>query len=194
MEETKTCTKCGRELRYREFDKRKHGKLKLQSQCKECRRNRMRERNSNEAARELKRKSMKVAYDRDPEKFREKSRKWRGKNPERQKEFSRQQHAKKCRFKMSLQTSRRAAKIGDYKPCSATVEELKVAFTGRCAVCGVSELDCSGKLCMDHDHMSAEFRGYLCRRCNTVLGLIGDDSVILDIASAYLRSHRRANK
>ena len=45
--------------------------------------------------------------------------------------------AEKNRFQVSLNRSRHAAKHRDHVPCSATVKELKVAFTGKCFVCGV---------------------------------------------------------
>ena len=247
--ETKTCTKCGRELGLREFSKQKGGRFGLHSQCRECRaayssarfekikangpsvlvseklctkccKTKLaqkfspdvtridglqawcrtckcefeNEKNSNEDIRADKARVARERYRADKEAGRERSRKWRSENPERTKEISRGSYAKKCRFEVSLQSSKRAAKAGDYEPCNTTVEELKAAFTGRCDICGVPEMESTRKLCMDHDHMSGEFRGHLCRRCNTVLGLAGDDSGILDIASAYLRSHEAANK
>ena len=34
----------------------------------------------------------------------------------------------------------------------------------------------------DHDHITKEFRGYLCKRCNTGTGLIGDNVEYFEIA------------
>jgi hypothetical protein len=30
------------------------------------------------------------------------------------------------------------------------------------------------KICLDHDHSTNEFRGWLCHKCNRALGLLGD--------------------
>ena len=42
------------------------------------------------------------------------------------------------------------------------------------------------KLCLDHDHNSGEFRGWLCNDCNTGLGLLGDTKESLQRALQYL--------
>ena len=44
-----------------------------------------------------------------------------------------------------------------------------------CALCGIHEKDVPYKLHVDHSHTTKRVRGLLCKRCNTFLGLIGDD-------------------
>lgn len=39
---------------------------------------------------------------------------------------------------------------------------------------------------LDHDHITGEFRGYLCHHCNTGLGNFKDDLSILNRAKKYL--------
>ena len=39
---------------------------------------------------------------------------------------------------------------------------------------------------LDHDHVSGEFRGWLCKQCNTGLGNLGDDLDSLLRAVQYL--------
>ena len=58
--------------------------------------------------------------------------------------------AEKNRFQVALNRSRHAAKQRGHVPCLATVGELKAAFTGKCFVCGVPELEINRKLHMDH--------------------------------------------
>jgi hypothetical protein len=41
-------------------------------------------------------------------------------------------------------------------------------------------------LACDHDHQTGEFRGWLCKNCNTGLGLLGDDAAGLRRMLAYL--------
>jgi hypothetical protein len=50
-----------------------------------------------------------------------------------------------------------------------------------CECCGRSR-----RLCMDHDHRTDEFRGWLCRQCNTAIGGLGDDLEGVKKALAYL--------
>ena len=42
---------------------------------------------------------------------------------------------------------------------------------------------------LDHDHLTGEFRGYLCNNCNVGLGMLQDCPVVLDKAIAYLNAH-----
>ena len=42
---------------------------------------------------------------------------------------------------------------------------------------------------LDHDHLTGEFRGYLCNTCNVGLGMLQDCPVVLDKAIAYLNAH-----
>ena len=55
-----------------------------------------------------------------------------------------------------------------------------------CELC--SQPDPSGRmLCLDHDHETGAFRGWLCGRCNKALGLLGDNVAGLERGIAYLR-------
>tara|TARA_R110001606_G_scaffold1563_1_gene5835 strand:+ start:138 stop:533 length:396 start_codon:yes stop_codon:yes gene_type:complete len=44
-------------------------------------------------------------------------------------------------------------------------------------------------LILDHDHGTGKFRGWLCYRCNSGIGQLGDDMVGLEKAISYLRKH-----
>lgn len=54
---------------------------------------------------------------------------------------------------------------------------------GVCAICGKRP---PGPLTIDHDHESGMVRGLLCRRCNSGLGLLGDNITVLSHALNYL--------
>jgi hypothetical protein len=43
---------------------------------------------------------------------------------------------------------------------------------------------------LDHDHITGEFRGWLCHNCNTGIGKLRDDPVLLEKAALYLRVRR----
>jgi hypothetical protein len=53
------------------------------------------------------------------------------------------------------------------------------------------ECDCCSKeghtLILDHDHDTNLFRGWLCYRCNSGIGQLGDDIAGLEKALSYLR-------
>ena len=51
--------------------------------------------------------------------------------------------------------------------------------------------ECCGrvsKLFLDHTHGSDEFRGWICRECNSGIGLLGESAVALRKALAYLET------
>ena len=41
---------------------------------------------------------------------------------------------------------------------------------GCCAICGRSQEELSGKLCVDHNHETQRVRGLLCKKCNVAVG------------------------
>jgi Recombination endonuclease VII len=43
------------------------------------------------------------------------------------------------------------------------------------------------QLAVDHDHKTGKFRGWLCSRCNTGIGSLGDTMEAIELAVDYLR-------
>lgn len=78
-----------------------------------------------------------------------------------------------------LRSCKCKAVANSYAPCTATVSELVDAYTGKCHSCGVSEQDLIAGLCMDHNHETGEFRGWLCNPCNKALGFMQDQPQLL---------------
>ena len=54
---------------------------------------------------------------------------------------------------------------------------------GACALCGLP-----GRLCVDHDHATGCYRGILCDKCNTGLGMFRDRPDLLRKAADYLEA------
>lgn len=53
-----------------------------------------------------------------------------------------------------------------------------------CECCGRRAVD---TLCLDHDHVTGVFRGWLCRQCNAGIGQLGDTPESVERALAYLK-------
>lgn len=53
-----------------------------------------------------------------------------------------------------------------------------------CELCGAI-----GIICFDHCHKTGKFRGWICRRCNLVLGHVKDSTDLLNILSNYIKKH-----
>ena len=57
-----------------------------------------------------------------------------------------------------------------------------------CAICGVA-FDEKNKRNLDHCHATGKVRNFLCRRCNSVLGLVNDDGLLLRKFMRYIKEH-----
>lgn len=62
------------------------------------------------------------------------------------------------------------------------------AAPNRCECCGGEPG--STALHLDHDHISGEFRGWLCKKCNSGIGMLGDNEAGVINAINYLRRSR----
>lgn len=72
----------------------------------------------------------------------------------------------------------------------ARKEAEKIALAGRekpsvCDICGPAAI---GRIVFDHSHAHGHFRGWLCDRCNKVLGLMKDDPALLRSLAQYLEN------
>lgn len=61
----------------------------------------------------------------------------------------------------------------------------------RCEICGAKGTRAKS-LCIDHDHTTGEFRGWLCSKCNSGLGMLGDSEKSLRAAVRYLFNFRQS--
>ena len=63
-----------------------------------------------------------------------------------------------------------------------------------CECCGIHRKRVVRNLALDHDHTTGDFRGWLCGRCNTGIGALGDTLTGVLKAVAYLRRYHRRRR
>lgn len=61
-------------------------------------------------------------------------------------------------------------------------EQLMKKQDNKCAICGEEK-----QLVVDHDHKTKKIRGLLCNQCNTGIGLLKDNTNILQKSINYLK-------
>jgi hypothetical protein len=97
---------------------------------------------------------------RDPEKARERARRWDKANPGKRRETSRRNNWKKAGIDMTTER----------------YDEMLARQDGRCALCGRHQTEFKRRLAVDHNHKTGVVRGLLCYPCNISLGKLGDDT------------------
>lgn len=78
----------------------------------------------------------------------------------------------------------RAARMG------LTYEDMEARWNDHdklCEICGKPSEE-GKRLAMDHDHATGKFRGWLCFRCNSGLGMFCDSTDVMEKAIQYLAS------
>lgn len=92
-------------------------------------------------------------------------------------------------FNKRLRSGFPFAERGGYEPVNLTGKELSELYAGHthtCDVCGTPEKELSQGLCIDHCHETGDFRGFLCNKCNSALGMVHDDPDLLQKLMEYL--------
>ena len=174
----KKCGKCGEEKSIMEFYKNKFGKYGVRCYCKSCETHvSTKWRNNNiEKAKESQRNYKKN----NPEKYRASQKKYKDSH----KDEIRQKFAK---YKLEHPETVRDNHIRSrYGISVADYNRMFSEQSGCCAVCGERQ---SERLGIDHNHITNEVRGLLCRKCNLMLGYSGDNPGILRSAASYLDWH-----
>ncbi|ASZ74628.1 endonuclease VII [Mycobacterium phage Phabba] len=82
---------------------------------------------------------------------------------------------------------RRLRKLGITE---ADYEALVIMQDGKCAICRTDKpWTRSDMWCVDHDHVTGAVRGLLCHACNSGIGHLKDDPIIVETALQYLLHH-----
>ena len=122
------------------------------------------------------------------DRYRENIKLWKIKNPERVKKMRdrwKKEHPEYHKNYDKIYKKKYPEKVARHKIKSKEKREVGQADRPKpkcCDVCGLETV-----ICFDHDHKTMRFRGWLCRRCNTILGFARDNSVLLASLSVYLK-------
>ena len=137
--------------------------------------------------------------DENPSKHARALRAWRSANPDKVRkhnEATREYHRKWRRAHYVPYFNRTEAQKESARKSGRNWERKKrIQAAGRepiaCDVCGQphGEFGNADRLHWDHDHHTGKFRGWLCCRCNTVLGRVRDSSELLQRLAAYLKNN-----
>lgn len=59
----------------------------------------------------------------------------------------------------------------------------------QCEICGAFGNEFVKGLCLDHNHETGEYRGWICTRCNCILGHAKEKIEILELVIKYIKHH-----
>lgn len=83
-----------------------------------------------------------------------------------------------------------------YKISEEEYDSLFNKQNGKCSICGRElhlfdnkKTTTSEKACLDHCHLTGKIRGFLCFKCNSMIGLAGDRIEVLSKGIEYLQKH-----
>lgn len=103
------------------------------------------------------------------------TREWKRRNPARVKSYARV-YREQNRERALVSERKRAGIPAPTRPEPAT-----------CEICNCKPSGIYKHLCVDHDHNTGKFRGWLCNRCNLALGNMGDTLESVERVTDYLR-------
>jgi len=132
----------------------------------------------------------------NPDKIKAQRKRWRQKNIEHIAEYHKkyyQEHSNlEERIIKKVKRKERSRLWAAGKNKRVLKHQEKIAGRERpeqCEICG--EI---GIICFDHDHSNGKFRGWICARCNFVLGLVKDNSKLLIELIKYLENYENIQK
>ena len=128
----------------------------------------------------------------DPQKEKDKLKKWRQANPDKVK--AQRDRANQKRRNNGYYEANKDAIFNNYLKNNYNIDlnKYNTLLTEQSNACAICEKKCvSGKrLAVDHNHDTGEVRGLLCCRCNRGLGNLDDDLDKLRSAVLYLERYQ----
>jgi len=169
---TKICSKCRKKMPATAafFHRNKSAKDGLSYYCKKCSAG-----------------IHQAYYQKNREKCLKKRAEYRKQNPEKIKQWHKQQYKRyKERYGEDLKLRNSINRHG-----AGYIELFNGFFVeqgGICPGCGRHQSEFTKKLCLDHDHETGEYRGLLCSNCNRRVGSSKKDIQILKNLVKYLEN------
>jgi hypothetical protein len=120
----------------------------------------------------------KVLYKKDPQKYKDRGKKWISDNWE-----------KRQKINLNAVARYRLKKFG------ITQQEFDFKFQSQNGLCSICEQPMNRDVrnkrpCQDHNHVTGELRELLCSSCNLLIGNCFEDENILAKAISYLQKHK----
>lgn len=141
--------------------------------------------------------SDKLYYEKNKERISARNKLWKQNNLDKVKEHRRvtyynnqEKVLEKCRqYRSSLSPERKLKiKLRQYGLSVEEFLEIIDKQENKCAICGEKPKH-NRKLAIDHNHITGQVRGLLCFKCNSSIGLLNEDVVILNKIIEYLNYH-----
>ena len=112
---------------------------------------------------------------------------WGRAHPEKLREYARRRRERHLAGEKRVVRNRKDTVLrNEYGISLVEFEQMVSKQDGKCAICG--RVPSRSPLNIDHDHATGVVRGLLCGSCNRGIGLLQDNPVVIESASAYLRS------
>jgi hypothetical protein len=169
IEHVKQCARCGEWKDIAVFSKHPKTKDRRHAYCKACQAKYRDEWNEKNPGRHN--ATTRAWQERNKEKVKANVSRWQRENKDKRAVIDR-----RCALKSAYGMT-----IEDY-------DEMLVKQGGVCLICS-SEANGRGRLHVDHNHETDAIRGLLCSKCNTALGLFGDDAKLIRKAAKYLEEN-----
>lgn len=137
-------------------------------------------------------------YAENRDRMREGMQKWRENNGDRHRAKSREYHhknrdailpQKRARWQANADEINERRREKKFKLPPGAYKAMVAAQNGCCAICGEKR-----RLVVDHNHRTDVVRSLLCSPCNTAIGLLKEDTLLMWRAIEYVLEHNRAAK
>lgn len=142
---------------------------------------------------------------RNPEKRAEEARRYRQRYPEKvratsmrwlnlNRDKARERGAENARKRRRNDPEGQRLRMAKFK-AKKEAERVEIAGRPRPSICDLCRGNHHLGIVFDHCHESGNFRGWICDRCNKVLGLVADNALLLRKMARYLdRSNGKINR
>lgn len=101
--------------------------------------------------------------------------------------LTRKEKSKARSKKESNVSHRRKRALELYNLTPDDYNQMFEAQEGKCLICGTHQSDLKKKLFVDHCHTTGKVRGLLCHKCNSGIGYLNDDLLLVTRAMEYLQ-------